>query len=75
MGSTGTLKDRMKKTPLENKVFAKTGSMHDISALSGYLNAPSGKTFIFAIISNGINGQLAKAKALEEKILLAVAEG
>lgn len=75
MGATGTLKDRMKKTPLENKVFAKTGSMHDISALSGYLNTPSGKTYIFSIISNGINGQLAKAKAMEEKILLAVTEG
>ena len=75
MGSTGTLKDRMKKTPLENKVFAKTGSMHDISALSGYLNAPSGKTFIFSIICNGINGQLAKGNELEEKILLAIAGG
>ena len=72
MGVSGTLKDRMKKTSLANHVFAKTGSMHDISALSGYLTTPEGKTLIFSIISNGINGDYSKAKTLEEKVLLAV---
>ena len=71
MGMSGTLKDRMKKTSLEKQVFAKTGTMHDISALSGYLTTITGKTLVFSIISNGINGSLAKAKKLEEKILLA----
>ena len=72
MGVSGTLKDRMKETNLQNQVLAKTGSMHDISALSGYLITPTGKTLIFSMISNGIHGHLAKAKGLEEKILLAV---
>lgn len=72
MGVSGTLKDRMKETGLEHHVLAKTGSMHDISALSGYLLLPTGKTIIFSIICNGITGDLWKAKKLEEKILLAV---
>ena len=72
MGVSGTLKDRMKDTSLELNVQAKTGSMHDISALSGYMTTTGGKTYIFSIISNGINGKLLKAKKLEEKILLAV---
>lgn len=72
MGVSGTLKDRMKNTVLEKKVFAKTGSMHDISALSGYLEGPKGKIIIFSIISNNITGNLSKAKELEDKILLAV---
>lgn len=73
MGSTGTLKDRLKNTDLVNRVLAKTGSMHDISALSGYLVMPSGKILIFSIISNGVNGRPAnKAKALEDKILQAI---
>ena len=72
MGVSGTLKDRMKETNLQNQVLDKTGSMHDISALSGYLITPTGKTLIFSMISNGIHGHLAKAKGLEEKILLAV---
>ena len=72
MGVSGNLKDRMKDTPLTNKVFAKTGSMHDISALSGFMITPTNKTYIFSIISNGINGKLRIGKDLEEKILLAV---
>lgn len=73
-GVSGTLKERMKKTMLEKKVYAKTGSMHDISSLSGFLVNPSEKTYIFAIIINGVNKPIAKAKKLEEKILLAVDE-
>ena len=72
MGVSGTLKDRMKDTPLEKNVLAKTGSMHDVSALSGYLITPTGRTMIFSIVSNGINGKLSKAKSLEENILLAI---
>lgn len=73
-GVSGTLMDRMKKTMLEKKVYAKTGSMHDISSLSGYMINPNQKTFIFSIIINGLNQPLEKAKSLEEKILLALDE-
>lgn len=73
-GVSGTLKDRMKKTMLEKKVYAKTGSMHDISSLSGFIINPHDKTFIFSIIINGVNKPLVKAKSLEEKILLALDE-
>ncbi len=72
MGVSGTLKGRMKKTVLENTVKAKTGSMHDISALSGYLLLPKDKTIIFSIISNNITGDYSNAKKLEDNILLAV---
>jgi serine-type D-Ala-D-Ala carboxypeptidase/endopeptidase (penicillin-binding protein 4) len=69
-GISGSLKDRMKKTSLEKKVFAKTGTMHDISSLSGYLINTNSKTLIFSIIINGINTPISKAKSLEEQILL-----
>ncbi|QMT60262.1 D-alanyl-D-alanine carboxypeptidase/D-alanyl-D-alanine-endopeptidase [Legionella sp. PC997] len=73
-GVSGTLKERMKKTMLENNVYAKTGSMHDISSLSGFITNPHQKTFIFSIIINGINKPIGKAKSLEENILLALDE-
>lgn len=73
MGQSGTLKDRMKNTSFTGKIAAKTGSMHDVSALSGYMTAPNGKAYIFSIISNGVNTPIVKAKELEEKILLTVA--
>jgi D-alanyl-D-alanine carboxypeptidase/D-alanyl-D-alanine-endopeptidase (penicillin-binding protein 4) len=73
-GVSGTLKERMKKTMLEKRVYAKTGSMHDISSLSGFLVSPNEKVYIFSIIINGVNQPIEKAKFLEEKILLAVEE-
>ncbi len=73
-GVSGTLKDRMKKTMLEKNVYAKTGSMHDISSLSGFIVNPHEKTYIFSIIINGVNQPIGKAKSLEEKILLALDE-
>lgn len=71
-GKSGTLKDRMKKTKLEKIVYAKTGSMHDISSLSGFIFDPKGHKLIFSIIINGINKPISTAKSLEEQILLTV---
>lgn len=73
-GVSGTLKNRMKETSLEKQVFAKTGTMHDVSSLSGYIINPNAKTLIFSIIINGVNTPISTAKALEEKILLIVAD-
>ncbi|RUR12373.1 D-alanyl-D-alanine carboxypeptidase/D-alanyl-D-alanine-endopeptidase [Legionella sp. km772] len=73
-GVSGSLRDRMKKTALEKIVYAKTGSMHDISALSGYLINPNGRPLIFSIIINGVNKPISKAKALEEQILTIINE-
>lgn len=71
-GVSGTLEDRMKKTPLEKRVWAKTGTMHDISSLSGYLMHSEHQHLIFSIIINGINTPIEVAKSLEEKILLII---
>ncbi|MFJ1267742.1 D-alanyl-D-alanine carboxypeptidase/D-alanyl-D-alanine-endopeptidase [Legionella lytica] len=73
-GVSGTLQGRMKDSILNKKVFAKTGSMHDLSSLSGFIINPNAKTFVFSIISNGVGKSNAKAKALEEKILSTVDE-
>lgn len=73
-GVSGSLRDRMKKSILEKKVFAKTGTMHDISSLSGYIISPHGKSLVFSIIINGVNQPISKAKSLEEQILVRIEE-
>lgn len=73
-GVSGSLKNRMQRTTLEKKVFAKTGTMHDISSLSGYIISPNNKTLIFSIIINGINKPISTARSLEDKILLIVSD-
>lgn len=51
-GSDGTLARRFRGTSLEGRVFAKTGSLHGVNALSGYMTAASGQTLVFAVYAN-----------------------
>lgn len=68
-GVSGNLKNRMQKTNLDKIAFAKTGTMHDVSSLSGYIVTPKSDPLIFSIMINGINMPISTAKGLEEEIL------
>jgi serine-type D-Ala-D-Ala carboxypeptidase/endopeptidase (penicillin-binding protein 4) len=48
-GVDGTLASRFAQAPLKGHVFAKTGTLGEARALSGYLDAASGRTIIFSI--------------------------
>jgi serine-type D-Ala-D-Ala carboxypeptidase/endopeptidase (penicillin-binding protein 4) len=52
-GVDGTLSGRFKASPIMGKLFAKTGTLNEVNALSGYLTAASGKTVVFSILVNG----------------------
>jgi serine-type D-Ala-D-Ala carboxypeptidase/endopeptidase (penicillin-binding protein 4) len=51
-GVDGTLSGRFLQAPLKGKVFAKTGTLAGVNALSGYLTTESGKTVVFSILCN-----------------------
>jgi len=51
-GRSGTIRTRMTATPVEGRVFAKTGAIFRANALSGYVTLPDGGTRIFSILAN-----------------------
>jgi D-alanyl-D-alanine carboxypeptidase/D-alanyl-D-alanine-endopeptidase (penicillin-binding protein 4) len=51
-GMDGTLAGRFKGTRLEGKIHAKTGTLEQVNALSGYMDLHSGKRLVFSIIGN-----------------------
>ena len=57
-GVDGTLARRFRGTPLEGRLFAKTGTLNASNALSGYLTARSGRTLIFSFYANDVPGDV-----------------
>jgi D-alanyl-D-alanine carboxypeptidase/D-alanyl-D-alanine-endopeptidase (penicillin-binding protein 4) len=51
-GRDGTLSTRMKGTPAEGNARAKTGSMTNVRALSGYVTSADGEPLVLSIIAN-----------------------
>jgi D-alanyl-D-alanine carboxypeptidase/D-alanyl-D-alanine-endopeptidase (penicillin-binding protein 4) len=52
-GVDGTLSGRFKSSALAGKLIAKTGTLNEVNALSGYLTSANGKTIVFSILVNG----------------------
>ena len=66
----GTLANRM--LYFKDNLRAKTGTLADISAITGYLTSKSGKTYAFDIMINDAKTSPSDKKMLEEYILRAV---
>ena len=49
-GIDGSLRERFANAPLKNHIFAKTGTLGEARALSGYLDCASGQTLVFSIM-------------------------
>lgn len=51
-GEDGTLRNRFPAQPVKDHLFAKTGTLSEARALSGYLECASGQTVVFSIMVN-----------------------
>ncbi len=52
-GQEGTLRNRFSDSPVRDRVAAKTGTLGNISALAGVLDAGTPDEIVFAVITNG----------------------
>jgi serine-type D-Ala-D-Ala carboxypeptidase/endopeptidase (penicillin-binding protein 4) len=73
-GVDGSLSARFKQPLLDGKVFAKTGTLGEARALSGYLVAASGQTVAFSIMCTDHNPSPPAERAAMDKIVAAIAE-
>jgi len=69
-GKDGTLAQRMRNTPAEGNVKAKTGTMRGISALSGYATTPFGEPLAFSMIIQNYAGSSQIARGVLDKICI-----
>ncbi|WP_396592977.1 D-alanyl-D-alanine carboxypeptidase/D-alanyl-D-alanine-endopeptidase [Brevundimonas sp. R86498] len=74
-GRDGTLSRRFVGTPLEGRIFAKTGSLNGVNALAGFLTAASGQTLVFSIYANDRPSTAGSSTAVMDQVLLALAAG
>ena len=72
-GVDGTLENRFTQPPLKGKVSAKTGTLAEVHALSGYLTAASGHTLVFSILCNDHSPVTDTTRAAMDKVVVAIA--
>lgn len=74
-GVDGTLKNRMRGTDAYGKVFAKTGTLNGVRALSGKMIANSGRTFLFSILGNATRQAIRISEIVDNACALIISEG
>jgi D-alanyl-D-alanine carboxypeptidase/D-alanyl-D-alanine-endopeptidase (penicillin-binding protein 4) len=72
-GEDGSIGERFAKAPLKDHVFAKTGTLGEARALSGYLECASGRPVIFVIMVGSHMPRSNADRDAMDKIVAAIA--
>jgi serine-type D-Ala-D-Ala carboxypeptidase/endopeptidase (penicillin-binding protein 4) len=71
VGRNGTVYNRMRGTAAQDDCHAKTGTLHDVSALAGYCTTSNGRRVAFAFLMNRV--WPATARALQDRMTATLA--
>jgi D-alanyl-D-alanine carboxypeptidase/D-alanyl-D-alanine-endopeptidase (penicillin-binding protein 4) len=69
-GVDGTLRNRFKGTRGEANVRGKTGTIDQVSALSGYVTTAGGDQLAFSMLVNGVAENRSRVKLIDEVVLM-----
>ncbi len=69
-GVDGTLRRRFSGTSAENNVRGKTGTLDQVSALSGYVTSKSGERFAFSVLTNNIPDSRLRTSTIDSIVIL-----
>lgn len=72
-GSSGTLRNRLRDTPAEGRLYGKSGAISRNFALAGYLEPPNHEPLAFSIFINNINASGSVARPIIDDIVLQLA--
>ncbi len=72
-GKDGTLRKRMIGTEGEGNVYAKTGTINSVSALSGYVIDKDSEILIFYIVMNGFGGNATEMRMAQDDVAITLA--
>ena len=73
-GKDGTLKDRMEGEATAGNVRAKTGTLNDASALSGYVTTASGRKLAFSVLIDDTPRRAWRYRPVQDDIVELLAE-
>jgi D-alanyl-D-alanine carboxypeptidase/D-alanyl-D-alanine-endopeptidase (penicillin-binding protein 4) len=73
-GRDGTLSARFGDSPAAGRIFAKTGTVSHVSALSGYARRPDGSWIAFSILANNYNGPASEIRGVMDSICALLVE-
>lgn len=73
-GVDGTIAGRMKDTKAQGNARAKTGSIANARALSGYVTSADGEPLVFSMIVNNFNVPQSQADAIIDRAVVRLAE-
>jgi D-alanyl-D-alanine carboxypeptidase/D-alanyl-D-alanine-endopeptidase (penicillin-binding protein 4) len=72
-GRDGSLENRLRNTPAESNIRAKTGTMTNIRSLAGYVRSRDREPLAFVIMVNNFEGTGQQAQAAVDEIAVALA--
>jgi D-alanyl-D-alanine carboxypeptidase/D-alanyl-D-alanine-endopeptidase (penicillin-binding protein 4) len=65
----GTLKRRFKAPEMQGRLRMKTGTLEDVSALAGFVNAASGRSFVAVVILNHPTASQGSGEAIQAALV------